>query len=305
MKIGEFFNSMLSDDSKVSSKRVVGFGTWLLFVSVVVVHLVTKMIIQGEILYAMEILIVGCFGLNALVDYKAFSKNKAKDNFLKKETDSKDGQVIKETLTKVTNTVNDDSPLEGKSQEKVVVQTEVIKQEPVEIEDADILDGLKENFKKPTLAIPTKPKNLLEAGSFYIGVTEVNGADSNKAILEFAKKADIDWYVNDDTAWCAVFVNAMCDIVGLKETKSALAKSFLTWGHKISINDAIEDSANVIAIFHRGSPNSSSGHVGILKQINSGKETAQILGGNQSDKVCIQNFKLDDKFITFRRGVVA
>lgn len=83
--IKSFFSSMLSDDSKVSSKRVVGFGTWLLLVGVVIVHLITKMIVQGELIYALEIIIIGCFGLNAMIDAKAFGKNKVKDNFEKLE----------------------------------------------------------------------------------------------------------------------------------------------------------------------------------------------------------------------------
>lgn len=292
----KFFMSMLSDGSDVSSKRVVGFGTWLAFMAMIVVYLINYKVIQSELIYAVVGLITACFGLNAWIDAKAFGSNKVKDNAkLEKKSE------VKIETTKI-------SPVEGKVEVKQEVKVEKPKVEvpkvviPEPIEDADILDGLKDNFKQPTNTIPVKPKTLLEAGSYYLGVSEVNGTASNKAILEFGKRADISWYNNDSIPWCAVFVNAMCDIVGLKETKSALAKSFLTWGKKVSIDEAIKDSTNVVGIFHRGDKNSSTGHVAILKDISADKKFANMLGGNQGDKVCIQRFRLDDKFIGFRRG---
>lgn len=80
MKIGQFFRSMLSDGSDVSSKRVVGFGTWLLFAAMVIDYLITYKVIQSELIYAAVGLVTACFGLNAWVDTKAFGKNKVKDN---------------------------------------------------------------------------------------------------------------------------------------------------------------------------------------------------------------------------------
>lgn len=295
----DFLTSMLSDDSKVSSKRVVGFGTWLLFVAVVIVYLTNYLVIQSEILYAIVTIICGCFGLNAIIDAKAFGKNKVKDNFLKTETETKDNEVVKKTVTQSSsvseNAKEPISPIQTEVSNKVIIETKKL-----EIEDADILDGIKEDFKKPLDG--TKTKTLLAAGTAYLGTTEVAGSGDNKVILDFAKKADISWYNDDATPWCAIFANAMCDISGLKETKSAMAKSFLTWGKAITIEEAFRDNTNVVGIFHRGNPNGSSGHVAILKQVSEDRKTAQMLGGNQSDKVCIQNFKLDDKFLGFRRG---
>ncbi len=295
MKIGEFFGSMLSEDSKVSHKRVVGFGSFLMLVALAINHMITGKAVQGEILYVFAGIVGSAFGFSAWIDARAFGKNKVKDNA---ELEKKSEVLIEETPPiKGTTTVTPSTPV------VTPVTPSVSKPVIVEpIEDADILDGLKENFKKPTTSIPVKPKNLLEAASFYIGVSEANGADSNKAILEFGKRADISWYNNDSIPWCAVFANAMCDLVGLKETKSALAKSFLSWGTKISIEEAAKDNTNVVGIFHRGDKNSGSGHVAILKDISADKKFANMLGGNQGDKVCIQRFKLDDKFITFRRG---
>ena len=276
----DFFKKMFSTSTDVDDKRIVGFLGFLLFVAMVVVHLTNKQIIQGELIYAVIGLVCGCYSLTS-VDYRGFSKNKAKDNFLKPEQIDEVEKVIEKVSKK-----EDIKP-------KVVENVEPI-------EEADILDEIKEKFKDPVKDVA--PKNLLASGMVYIGVCEQAGADSNKTILEFARRADIKWYNSDEIAWCAIFVNAMCDIVGLPETKSALAKSFLKWGKSISIEDAAKDNTNVIAIFHRGNPNSHTGHVGILKQISDDRKTALILGGNQSDKVCVQSFRLDSKFIGFRRA---
>lgn len=279
-----FFKKMFSTSTEVDDKRVVGFLGFLLFVAMVIVHLTNKQIIQGELIYALVGLICGCYGLTS-IDYRGFSKNKVKDNFLKPEQIEEVEKIIEKVSKK-----EDTKP--------IIVEKKTESLEP--IEDADILDGIKEEFKKPIKDVA--PKNLLSAGMVYIGIAEQAGADSNKVILDFARRADIAWYKSDETAWCAIFVNAMCDIVGLPETKSALAKSFLKWGKSISIEEAAKDNTNVIAIFHRGNPNSHTGHVGILKQISDDRKTALILGGNQSDKVCVQSFKLDNKFIGFRRA---
>lgn len=280
----EFFKKMFSISTEVDDKRVVGFLGFLLFGTMIIVHLFSKQIIQGELIYAIVGLICGCYGLTS-IDYRGFSKNKVKDNFLKPEQIDE----IEKVIEKVSKKENIKPTISQKKVENI---------EP--IEDADILDDVKSKFKEPLKDI--NPKNLLAAGQVYLGVAEKPGNESNEVILEFARRADIKWYNADSIAWCAIFVNAMCDIVGLPETKSALAKSFLTWGKQISIEQAAKDNTNVIAIFHRGNPKSHTGHVGILKQVSEDRKTALILGGNQSDKVCIQNFKLDDKFICFRRA---
>lgn len=280
----EFFKKMFSISTEVDDKRVVGFLGFLLFVSMVIVHLVNKQIIQGELVYAVIGLVCGCYGLTS-IDYRGFSKNKVKDNFLEPEQ-VKEVEKIIEKVSKKEDT------------KTKTVETKTESLEP--IEDADILDEVKGKFKDPLKDI--NPRNLLAAGQVYLGVAEKPGTDSNEVILEFARRADIKWYNADSIAWCAVFVNAMCDIVGLPETKSALAKSFLKWGKSINIEEAAKDNTNVIAIFHRGNPKSHTGHVGILKSVSDDRKTALILGGNQSDKVCVQNFKLDDKFLGFRRA---
>lgn len=299
--VGGWLGKLFSDSSEVEDRTVVGMTILGCIVACVFQHLRTQQQIQSEILYVLAAILGGAMGFSVALASKVFTRKKTTDTSTTETKTDKNDNIV-ETVENKTTVEKTQTPI-VKEQVVEAVPSSPIKREVKEtIEDADILDGLKENFKKPTQSIDNKPKDLLTAGSFYIGTTEVSGSDSNKAILEFAKRADISWYKDDSTPWCAVFVNAMCDLCGLPETKSAMAKSFVTWGHGISIEEAQKDNTNVIGVFHRGNPASSSGHVAILKQVSSDGKTASMLGGNQSDKVCIQNFKLDDKFVGFRRA---
>ena len=68
MKIGQFIKSWLSDGSDVSSKRINGLIAMLLIVACVIVHLATKQVIQGEILYILAGIVTAMAGAVALID---------------------------------------------------------------------------------------------------------------------------------------------------------------------------------------------------------------------------------------------
>lgn len=71
---------MLSEDSKVSHKRVVGFGSFLMLVALAINHMITGKAVQGEILYVFAGIVGSAFGFSAWIDARAFGKNKVKDN---------------------------------------------------------------------------------------------------------------------------------------------------------------------------------------------------------------------------------
>lgn len=70
-----FFKKLFSDSTDVGSKRVVGFGSFCLFAAMVIVHLVTKQTIQGELIIAVVTIISACFALNAAISMKQISAN--------------------------------------------------------------------------------------------------------------------------------------------------------------------------------------------------------------------------------------
>lgn len=80
--------------------------------------------------------------------------------------------------------------------------------------------------------------------------------------------------------WCAIFVNAMLESVGITGTKSALARSF---EHNSNFIKLTGPALGAITTFWRISKNSGLGHVAFYAGEKSGFIDA--LGGNESDMV--------------------
>ncbi len=120
----------------------------------------------------------------------------------------------------------------------------------------------------------------------YLGYEEVK---NKKELMSLFKSVAIhnDIVIDPSTTpWCAAFVNSCERIAGKPGTGKLNARSFLDYGDKISIRDALEGD---IIIFERGH-NGWSGHVTFLvKKIADG---IQVLGGNQKDSVCYSNYPL-------------
>ena len=108
----------------------------------------------------------------------------------------------------------------------------------------------------------TAPPWLVEAQK-YIGIDE--DADEDK-VLEFARQAGTP-IESSETAWCAIFVNAMLAMCGLKTTGTMRARDFADWGQ------ACEERVGAVVVY--------KSHVGFVP------EPGKVLGGNQSDGVNI------------------
>lgn len=120
----------------------------------------------------------------------------------------------------------------------------------------------------------------------YVGLAEVPGKKHNATILKWWKaiKAAI---VDDETAWCAAFVGGVLEEAGIKSSRSASARSYLTHGSKIE-----KPAVGCIVVFWRGSKEGWSGHVGfVVGRDQNGN--LMVLGGNQGDKVSIKPFGKD------------
>lgn len=115
----------------------------------------------------------------------------------------------------------------------------------------------------------------------YIGTREIPGPQSNPTILGWAKAIGgwvASWYRNDDTPWCALYVNAVLQQAGLpmSGTGAALvrAKSFLDYGTPLE-----EPALGCILVFDRA----GGGHVGFY--VGETLKAYRVLGGNQSNTV--------------------
>lgn len=125
----------------------------------------------------------------------------------------------------------------------------------------------------------------LDWASTKLHIKEAPRDANNPVIVQWGKDAGIDWYRKDSDAWCAVFVNAALVHAGYPSTKSALARSFTSYGSRLA-----KPVPGAIVVFPRGS-NPMYGHVGIVKTVNS-NGTITVVNGNVGDEVRESIFRI-------------
>jgi uncharacterized protein (TIGR02594 family) len=111
----------------------------------------------------------------------------------------------------------------------------------------------------------------------HLGTREWPGRRHNPSVLKFFAKAGFAGIRDDETPWCAAFVNAVLANVHLPTTGKLTARSFLNWGKPISSAER-----GAIAVFRRGR-STWQGHVGFVLEADATHIT--LLGGNQSNAV--------------------
>jgi uncharacterized protein (TIGR02594 family) len=141
-------------------------------------------------------------------------------------------------------------------------------------------------------ATPIGPANWMIIANQELekGVHEVKGKVHNEDIVKYHQSTSLGAggkIVADEVAWCSSFVNWCLEEVNIEGTDSAAAASWLTWGQKS--NDPAYGAITVLYNRHKPPDSPTSGnHVGFL--ISSDEAHYTLLGGNQSDSVCIKNF---------------
>lgn len=114
----------------------------------------------------------------------------------------------------------------------------------------------------------------------HIGLQEIKGGKHAPEIVQFWKDIKRGGIKDDETPWCAAFVGAMLERVGIKSSRFESAKSYLTWGVQL-----VEPISGCVVVFTR----QGGGHVGFCV----GQDSAGnllILGGNQGDAVNVKAF---------------
>lgn len=118
----------------------------------------------------------------------------------------------------------------------------------------------------------------LSVARAFVGVTEIPGAASNPAILRWGKDIHAPAFTNDDTAWCAVWMNRLCMACQLPMAGTGYdllrAKSFMTWGQGMAL-----PALGCVLVFQR--PEGS--HVGLY--VGERADAYYVLGGNQLNAV--------------------
>jgi uncharacterized protein (TIGR02594 family) len=124
---------------------------------------------------------------------------------------------------------------------------------------------------------------VLEVAFGEYGVKGIPGASHSSQILRYFSNLGFKSIKDDETAWCAAFVNWCFWKRELKGTGSLMARSFLTFGRR-----TLAPKLGDLAVFWRGSKDSIYGHVGFF--IKEDKDVVYVLGGNQSNAVNITAF---------------
>ena len=137
---------------------------------------------------------------------------------------------------------------------------------------------------------------ILRKALTQIGVTEIVGKEHNQNIVDYFHYIGHKWVANDETAWCSAFVNWAAKKCNLEHTGKLNARSWLDVGKPVAV-----PRLGDIVVFWRDSPSSWKGHVGIFIAFSGhGKKYIHVLGGNQSNKVCVAKYD-SSKVLGFRR----
>lgn len=125
------------------------------------------------------------------------------------------------------------------------------------------------------------PRTIME-GLKLVGVAEVVGRGSNKTIIGWRDELNqagvaITGYSDDDIPWCGLFAAIVTHRAGKSPVTGPLwARNWATFGEK-----ADHASLGDVLVFGRD----GGGHVGFY--IAEDASAYHVLGGNQSNKVCI------------------
>ena len=111
-----------------------------------------------------------------------------------------------------------------------------------------------------------------------LNTNEIPGAKSNQEIMKLAEIAGVrNIYTNDDTAWCAVAMSAICILTNKTLPFTGFdrlrAKSFLQYGVKAAV-----PMFGDVLVFTR----TRGGHVGMY--VGEDASCYHVVGGNQSNQ---------------------
>ena len=116
----------------------------------------------------------------------------------------------------------------------------------------------------------------------YLGQKEIVGPKHNPVIVALWELGKAGNVKDDETPWCAAFVSAVLEQVGIRSARTGWSRSYLNWGQKLRY-----PAVGCIVVFERG----SGGHIGFVV----GKDqrgNLLVLGGNQSNAVTVAPFAL-------------
>jgi len=128
--------------------------------------------------------------------------------------------------------------------------------------------------------------DMVLAALQYYGQEAIAGGASNPVVVGFFQKAGHADVTNDDTPWCAAFLDAIARQVGAPRSSSLLATDWLSVGFRVD-TPAFGD----IVVFDWSKVGSTGHHVGIVVAVTG--PIIWCLGGNQENRVEIRGYKIE------------
>jgi uncharacterized protein (TIGR02594 family) len=119
-----------------------------------------------------------------------------------------------------------------------------------------------------------------------LGQHELRGKRrNNPRIMDYLRAVGLSSW--DETPWCSAFANWCMVRVGIAGSGRATARSWLGWGTTLAL---LRPQFGCVTVLRR-TTNPARGHVGFWVGARAGQ--ALLLGGNQSDSVCVKAYPLD------------
>jgi uncharacterized protein (TIGR02594 family) len=135
---------------------------------------------------------------------------------------------------------------------------------------------------RPAVSVGETP--WLVEGLRLVDTPEFAGEADNAEIIKWGTDLGID-YAADSIPWCGLFV-AHC--IGSQLTREPLPAVPLLARAWKAFGNPVMPQVGAILVFWRGSRSAPTGHVGFyLGEEKGGGGAYHVLGGNQSDKVCV------------------
>jgi uncharacterized protein (TIGR02594 family) len=129
----------------------------------------------------------------------------------------------------------------------------------------------------------------------FEGLAEIPGVVHNPAVVAMLQLVDHSVH-DDETPWCSAFVNWVMWLLDGPRSRSLAARSWLSVGYPIALTEATAGRDVVILKRGANAPGplvlDAPGHVGFFAGLFYAPERVRVLGGNQGDKVCLEEFPI-------------
>jgi uncharacterized protein (TIGR02594 family) len=138
--------------------------------------------------------------------------------------------------------------------------------------------------------LPATAYDVAQA-ELQLNIAEVPGPENNPRIVLYHASTS-GGGASDETAWCSSFTNYCVEQIGLQGTNSKWARSWHDdgWGQDVTASPKEGDIVVWSRVPDGGNP---GGHVAFF--VADLGESIRVLGGNQSNRICIRNYPKDGK----------